>query len=97
MYPEQESFEDAQRRALGRKPKIRLRLVGKLKSLDWWKILRSSLFTSFFLVLALRSLLEKMESGVSVFIGIALGVFVLVTLRYFVAEVDPLYDENSET
>jgi hypothetical protein len=97
MQPDQESFEEAQNRILGRPPKRGRSMLRKLRRLSWWRVLRSAFITSFIFLFALRSIFEEFESQLLVLVGAGLAIFTIVTIIYLAIELGRMGIGDGET
>jgi len=98
MRPENESFEEAQDRVLGRSQRGLKLLLRRLRHLNWLKILVSALGVSiFFLLSLLRALdLDDWEVPNYTLVGIGVMIFVLVTIIFIAVELAPLDVSDEE-
>jgi hypothetical protein len=88
MPPDDESFEKAQDRVLGRSPGGLRLLLRRLRHLNWLKILGSALGFSIAILLPLLSSLYELPTYTLV--GIGVMIFVLITILMIAAELFPL-------
>ncbi len=82
MQPENESFEEAQDRVLGRSQRGLGLLLRQLRHLNWLKILVSALGVSIFFLLSLLRVLDSGNWEVPTYtlVGIGVMIFVLATI-----------------
>jgi len=97
MRLEKESFEEAQKRILGKAPSRRRQVVRSLKQLDWWKILRSAFFVTIFFLFGVRRIFDDNEAPIYVFFAVGLTIFVIAIVIFMAVQLGPLESSDEET